>query len=82
MKVYVDHYNVIGDDREVPRSLGDSTNLIDAKLLEDYNWAAGSWTEIPEQADITVEEYQAFRDAVDQINSILKKVYDQLEDDE
>jgi hypothetical protein len=82
MKVYVDDYNVIGDDGEIPSGLGDSPNLIDAKLLENYAWEECGWTEKLRIVDIRVDEYLEFRDAVDTIHKILKKVYDQIEESE
>ena len=77
MKVYLDEYNLIGDDQDIPSGLFDSPNLIDVKLLEGYDW--DGWAEIPKQVDIRVDEYLEFRDAVDTINKILKKAYDQLD---
>jgi hypothetical protein len=38
MKVYLDEYNLIGDDQDNPSGLFDSPNLIDVKLLEGYDW--------------------------------------------
>ena len=80
MKVYVDDYNVIGDDGEIPSGVADSPNLIDAKLLENYAWEG--WSEKLRIVDIRVDEYLEFRDAVDTIHKILKKAYDQIEESE
>jgi hypothetical protein len=56
--------------------------LIDAKLLENYAWEECGWTEKLRIVDIRVDEYLEFRDAVDTIHKILKKVYDQIEENE
>ena len=78
MKVYIDDYNVMwcGTD-DIPRGVGDHTNIIDWDLVKDTDWEACSYGKDykPPIAEISEEDYAKFHDACETINQIIDKVY-------